>query len=117
MKKEQFKKYRDILMSKKNEILSSVKNEEKQGLESSEPGAKDPYDAATDAYDQEFSFTISEAGRRTLEEIDIALHKIDEGTYGTCDGCKKPIDQPRLDAVPQARMCISCQEKEESSAT
>ena len=79
-------------------------------------GAKDPYDAATEAYDQEFSFAISEAGRKTLGEIEEALKKVEDGTYGMCDVCKKPINVERLDAVPQARMCISCQEIEEKNA-
>jgi len=113
MTKDQVKKFREILLSKKAEILSSVTKEEEEGREAVSPGAKDPYDAATEAYGQESSFAISEAGRQTLGDIMEALKKMEEGTYGVCDVCNKPIDMPRLEAVPQARLCISCQEAAE----
>jgi len=113
MKKEQLKQFKQILLAKKGEIVSSVDKEEAEGREAVSQGGKDPYDAATDSYDQEFWFAISEAGRKTLEEIDEALRKVDEGTFGICETCAKPIDMPRLEVVPQARHCISCQEQEE----
>ena len=115
MKKEQLKKYKQILLAKKGEIVSSVDKEETEGREAVSQGGKDPYDAATESYDQEFWFSISEAGRKTLEDIDEALRKIEEGTFGVCETCAKPIDPPRLEVVPQARFCISCQEQEERS--
>jgi len=96
MKKEQLKQYKQILLAKKGEIVSSVDKEETEGREAVSQGGKDPYDAATESYDQEFWFSISEAGRKTLEDIDEALRKIDEGTFGVCEVCAKPIDGPRL---------------------
>ena len=113
MKKEQLKHFKQILLDKKAEIVSSVDKEETEGREAVSQGGKDPYDAATESYDQEFWFSISEAGRKTLEQIDEALRKIEEGTFGVCEGCSKPIDMPRLEVVPQAPLCISCQEQEE----
>ena len=46
--------------------------------------------------------------RETLGDIDNALAKIDLGTYGTCERCGKPIGEPRLEAMPAARLCIEC---------
>jgi len=43
-----------------------------------------------------------------LAEVEHALHKFDEGTYGLCDVCGKPIDPARLEALPQASQCLSC---------
>jgi DnaK suppressor protein len=43
-----------------------------------------------------------------LERVDRALAKLDDGTYGTCDACGKPIPQPRLDAMPESVLCVTC---------
>jgi RNA polymerase-binding protein DksA len=43
-----------------------------------------------------------------LEEVERALRKMDEGTYGLCENCGKEIAQPRLEAIPTARFCIDC---------
>jgi|SRR6516165_4880396 RNA polymerase-binding transcription factor DksA len=49
--------------------------------------------------------------RDTLEEIDLALSKFDEGTYGRCEVCGGPISEARLEAKPAARTCIDCASK------
>ena len=46
--------------------------------------------------------------RDTLSDIDEALNKIDNGTYGVCERCSGPIGEPRLEAMPAARLCIAC---------
>jgi RNA polymerase-binding protein DksA len=49
--------------------------------------------------------------RETLNDIDAALAKFDAGTYGLCESCGEPIAEPRLEAMPAARLCISCASK------
>jgi RNA polymerase-binding transcription factor len=44
--------------------------------------------------------------------VDLALSKIDKGTYGTCERCGNPIGPERLEAIPYARLCVSCKQKE-----
>lgn len=46
--------------------------------------------------------------RETLVEVEHALAKLDEGTYGSCEGCGGAIAAPRLEAMPAARLCIDC---------
>jgi RNA polymerase-binding protein DksA len=70
-------------------------------------------DVATDTYDREFSMGIASNERKVIYEIDDALKKIEEGTFGICEGCKNLITKVRLKAVPHARLCIKCQEKKE----
>ncbi len=43
-----------------------------------------------------------------LDEIDVALARLEGGTYGTCAGCHQPIDRARLEAVPEATFCVRC---------
>ncbi len=47
----------------------------------------------------------------TLEDIEVALQKFDDGTYGRCEGCGGPIAEARLEAMPAARLCITCASK------
>jgi DnaK suppressor protein len=54
---------------------------------------------------------LGAALREALEEVDHALAKHDQGTYGLCESCGKPIAGPRLEAMPTARFCIDCASK------
>ncbi|GAA0617208.1 hypothetical protein GCM10009547_19240 [Sporichthya brevicatena] len=56
------------------------------------------------------------AARRQLEETEAALKRLDEGKYGICDGCRLPIPPARLEALPAARLCVSCQSAFRASA-
>ena len=49
--------------------------------------------------------------RETLNEVEHALAKFEQGNYGTCEGCGKPIAEARLEAMPAARVCIDCASK------
>jgi DnaK suppressor protein len=55
------------------------------------------------------ALTVSLA--ETLDDINGALQKLDEGTYGRCEGCEGPIPDARLEAMPAARLCIACASK------
>ena len=68
-------------------------------------------DTATATYDRELDESLGEGARETLVAIRDALQKIDDGTYGTCEVCGKPISPERLTAIPWARLCIDDQRK------
>ena len=46
-----------------------------------------------------------------LTEVERAIQKMDDGSYGTCDICQTPIDPARMEALPQAVLCMSCRQK------
>jgi DnaK suppressor protein len=54
-----------------------------------------------------------ERSRHLIEEIQVALARLDEGTYGACERCGEPINPARLEALPTARRCVPCQEEVE----
>jgi RNA polymerase-binding transcription factor len=58
--------------------------------------------------DREMDLHLSAQARATVLEIDRALAKIEEGTYGLCEQCGDPIPEPRLQALPHAALCVSC---------
>ena len=68
-------------------------------------------DMATAMYDRELDEGLEEGAQQTLSEIEAALRRIDDGTYGACEVCGKPIAPGRLAAIPWARRCIDDQRK------
>jgi RNA polymerase-binding transcription factor DksA len=68
-------------------------------------------DMATAMYDRELDEGLEEGAQQTLSEIEAALQRIDDGTYGVCEVCGKPIAPERLAAIPWARRCIDDQRK------
>jgi RNA polymerase-binding protein DksA len=69
-------------------------------------------DLATATYDRELDEGLEEGAQQTLSDIDLALRKIEDGTYGTCEICGKPIGADRLAAIPWARLCIDDQRRQ-----
>ena len=70
-------------------------------------------DQGTDAGEREKAFLLASREGRYLRYLDRALVMIDEGTYGYCTECNKPMQKQRLELVPTARLCIDCKHKEE----
>jgi DnaK suppressor protein len=65
-------------------------------------------DIATYTYDRELDSTLEGAEAEHLSHIDTALGRIEEGTFGTCENCSRPISPERLEAMPWATLCIDC---------
>jgi DnaK suppressor protein len=104
---------RERLLSQRKEILDLYKHDLRVGQESSDEASEDIVDRANNAYQREFMFNLSGAERRLLRQIEGALERLDQGGYGVCDHCGEPIGAKRLKAIPWARYCVGCQEKEE----
>ena len=68
-------------------------------------------DTATATFDRELDGGLEEGAQQTLRDVEDALRKIEEGSYGTCEVCGKPIGAERLSAIPWARLCIDDQRK------
>jgi RNA polymerase-binding protein DksA len=65
-------------------------------------------DMGTDNFEQEFTLSLMESEGATLEQIEAALERIEDGAYGQCEECGGKIPKKRLDAIPYASMCIKC---------
>jgi RNA polymerase-binding protein DksA len=70
-------------------------------------------ETATATLDREIDYTLEENVEQVLGAIDGALQRLDQGSYGTCTRCGKPIAEERLEARPWAALCIDCQRAEE----
>ncbi len=102
--------FRDLLLAKRRELLGDMNSMEREALrENSTDLSNLPVhmaDQGTDAYEQEFTLHLVEKDRSLLRELNDALAKIQNGTYGICEGTGLPISKPRLEAQPWARHSI-----------
>jgi RNA polymerase-binding transcription factor DksA len=73
-------------------------------------------DVASETFEREKDFSILEQVEAELADVDRALRRLDDGTYGTCEACGHAISDERLEAMPAARFCISHQAEAEASA-
>jgi len=108
------KHFKQILLEKRIEILRNVIEIEDEALKKSRLDATGDLssmpihmaDLGTDNYEQEFALGLMDGERKLLREIDYALERISNGTYGICTGTGQPIPKARLEAQPWARYCI-----------
>ena len=119
--KKELEYFRQLILKIKDKVLEEIKHISEDTLKKSQKDAAGDIsgytyhmaDVASDAYDREFSLGLASNEREALYELDDAIKKIDEGTFGICEECKSPITKTRLKAVPYARLCLKCQEKKE----
>lgn len=113
LKGQKLEKFKQRLVAKRKELVSEVRGSNVGSLETNADGIQDIADQASSAYTKEFLLSIGDAERRMLRQVDEALDKIRQDTYGLCESCGEMINERRLEALPFARLCIKCQEKEE----
>jgi RNA polymerase-binding transcription factor DksA len=73
-------------------------------------------DMGTETFEREKDLSILEQIEAELADVEYALRRLDEGKYGTCEACGKPIDKDRLEAMPATRLCRDDQQKAEREA-
>lgn len=111
LSKKQLEEFRTILLAKRAEICGDVDSMESEALSGGGSGSlsrlpQHMADQGSDTYDQSLALDIAESQRGLLDEIDRALQRIEDNTYGICVVLGKPIDLERLRAKPWAEHCI-----------
>ena len=89
--------------------------EELAGLmrDAGDGAGQDQADVGATSFERDHELTVLARERETLLQIDRALARIDDGSYGVCESCGNPIGKNRLMAVPHATLCMSCKQREE----
>jgi DnaK suppressor protein len=113
LKKKDLKRFRDLLIEKKEEILKSAKRTLNEDMMLDPDDLPDEMDLASSEYLQSFTFRLRGREKTFLKKIDHALAKIDDGTFGICEECEEPISVKRLEARPETTLCIRCKEDQE----
>ncbi len=115
MDKKSLEKYRKMLSEKRQSLLEAYSKNKNLGTEvGGEEAAADMVDMATNSYTKEFLYSLSNAERQILQSVEDALSRLDDGDFGECVECEDKMSKKRLDAIPWARYCVSCQELAES---
>ena len=113
MDKRKAEVFKKRLLAKQSELLRMVTKSEQDGREADGEATQDIADKAANSYTKEFLFHQSDDNRRTLNLVVEALERIKASSFGLCAACQEEVQAKRLDAVPWARHCIECQEKQE----
>lgn len=97
--------------------MAELEAESFQGTQSELTGEvgidEDFADAGSATYDREQALSIQNNIRDLIDQVDRALFRIEDGTYGSCERCGKPIDGERLKALPRTLLCTECKRREE----
>ena len=112
-KSNPYQPFIDSLQKKQHELLDSYHRDKVAGNQQPDDGIQDLADKAASAYSKELNFSLSDGERNLLMQIEEALGRIPEGTFGKCTNCGNIIGEKRLTAVPWTPFCIDCQELQE----
>ncbi|MBK8810085.1 MAG: TraR/DksA family transcriptional regulator [Acidobacteria bacterium] len=98
---------KERLIAERDSLINKLKEND---LSVDDAETPDPVDLAVRNYSKNVMLAVSENESRQLTLINEALTRLDDDEYGTCQNCDKEISPKRLDAIPWARYCLSCQE-------
>ena len=121
MNKADLKQYKDRLLGLRARLRCDVTQMAESALKKNRTEANGDLssmpihmaDIGSDNFEQEFTLSLMETEGGTLEQIESALERIEEGNYGQCEECGVKIPKARLNAVPYATLCIKCQSSHE----
>lgn len=108
-RKESLAKLREVLVTRRDALRKALAGDLSSLKELREQSSGDVVDFALDSAQDEINSQLAEVESRELGNIDTALERMREGTYGQCEACSKSIPMVRLEALPYAVLCIECQ--------
>ncbi len=115
MNKRESKKFEKQLIAERDRLTQGIRQLEKDTLTESAGGRVGDFasfaEAGTDNFERETALGIASEESEWLNDINDALARIEDGSYGVCEGCSKPIPKRRLEVFPAAGYCVECQSK------
>ena len=109
MQPEKLAHFKKILLDELQKHTEHVRADQAAALELSDDGVKDTVDMSLMDVSKELALRLGERESQMIADIDQALLRIEEGSYGTCARCGKLIEERRLEALPTARYDAACQ--------
>jgi len=107
---------RERLADMKAKLHDEIESELKAEREGNKDEGMDTYDLASEERDREINFILSDRERMKIKQIDDAIERIEDQTYGVCESCGLEIAEERLKAMPFTRLCRDCQQDQEREA-
>ena len=108
--KKELEKYRRLLVDKKTSLVSELAKTKNAEEETTEESTQDIADKAVSSYTREFRYSLNDTERNTTQQVEQALGRIEDGTFGFCLNCGNALNEKRLTAIPWSRHCVDCQE-------
>ena len=122
LSKKDLERLKEVLLAKRAALVGDANHLEEEAVRKAKDDAatldiSNFADLGSDNYEQEFDLGMLEHQGHTLREIDEALERIEDGSFGICDLCGKPIPKGRLAVMPHARSCVTCLNEQELSGS
>ncbi len=115
MNAERLKHFRRLLLDQLRQQTEQVRSDQAAALDFQDDGVKDSVDLSVLDLNKEIALRLGERSSQVVADVDQALLRMKEGSYGICARCSKPIDERRLEALPTARYDAVCQAAIESA--
>jgi DnaK suppressor protein len=109
--KSKYESYKKILEKKAAEVQNSMSAQKAAQVLAREEHPHDEGDLSQQSHEEWIFLNRNTLDIKLLREVQAALRRIEQGAYGVCYECEEPISGKRLDAVPWAKFCVSCQER------
>ena len=81
--------------------------------DTAEGAGRDPADVGSSNFERDQEMSLAHNAREMLDQVQLALRMLDNGQYGSCESCGRPIGKARLQVFPRATMCVACKQREE----
>lgn len=115
----ELEKYRASLLAERERLEAELQEIEQRTARISESERASelssyedhPADLASETFEREKDLAIGESVESLLNQVNTALEKLERGTFGVCDACRRPIKKARLRAIPFATLCLNCQDR------
>ncbi len=109
--KKTIQRFKKILLKEREQIVGELRQTFESSQEMGQDGIQDIGDEAANIYNKQLLLSLNENERMMLREVDEALDRIENGTYGICEECGGPIGLKRLMVKPVAKYCVPCKTK------
>jgi RNA polymerase-binding transcription factor DksA len=119
LSKQELAEFRALLLLRKRVLQGDVKGLEGEAMKKGSDGGDlstlpmHLADLGTDSFEQEMSLGLMESESDELQQVQNALERIADGSFGLCENCRRKIPKERLKAIPYTRLCVNCKMKEE----
>lgn len=115
MTRKELNVFKKQLLSEKVLLLQGISTKMKGSPKTGDPEGGDVCDIASSDRERELTLRLSERGREKLKQIEEALERIEDGSFGTCEQCDAKIPKGRLKVMPFSTTCVACKSKQEKN--
>ncbi|MCI0515995.1 TraR/DksA family transcriptional regulator [candidate division KSB1 bacterium] len=117
MNPETLSYFKQLILQKRQETMEEIEELRESVKKKEESASQSPYpyhmaELGTDAQEQEKNYLLADRLNKFLNYLNLALDRIEQGTFGTCTSCGHEITKERLEAVPHTQLCVDCKMKQ-----